>query len=450
MKKGHKIIAVEEGSIAWELGLEPGDSILSIDGMEIEDIFDYQFYIQETFLTVEVLTLDGQEVSLEIEKDEDEDLGIAFASSLMDDYRSCSNKCIFCFIDQMPPGMRETLYFKDDDSRLSFLQGNYITLTNMKDEELDRLIRYHLSPVNISVHATNPKLRCEMLHNRFAGNILDRIGRLYEGGITMNAQVVLCKGINDGRELDRTIEDLSRYLPHMASLSVVPAGLTRYREGLPVIEPYDREEAGKVLAQIRSWQDRLRKEYGTAFVHASDEWFLQAGEDIPEASYYEGFGQLENGVGMVRLLIDEVRERLGEAVGEDSDDLPQREVSIATGELAGPIIEMLAREVSEEYPEVRIRVYTVKNDFFGHTITVSGLLTGQDIIRSLEGKELGQALYLPENVCRAGEEVLLDDLTLSDISRALHIPVNIIESDGRDFVDKLIGDKNDNRKRRSL
>ena len=448
-KHYHRIAAVAPDSIAWELGLEPGDSVAAINGCDIKDIFDYQYYMEDEFLQVEVLTKDGESCMLEIEKDEDEDLGIVFETSLMDEYHSCCNKCVFCFIDQMPPGMRETLYFKDDDSRLSFLQGNYITLTNMKEEDLDRLIHYHLSPINISVHATNPRLRCRLLHNRFAGDILDKIQRFYEAGIQMNSQVVLCKGLNDGPELDRTIRDLGAFLPYMQSLSVVPVGLTRYRDKLEKLEPFDSGDAGKVLDQILAWQKHFLKEKGTAFVHASDEWFILAGREIPEADYYEGYGQLENGVGMVRLLIDQVRERLSELL-EKPDRLPltqdagigemreKRRVSIATAKLAYPTICMLAGEVMDCYPWLSVEVYCIRNDFFGEMITVSGLMTGQDIIAQLKGKDLGQVLFLPENVLRAGEEVLLDDLTLSDLAGALEKPVDIIGSEGKKFVDKLL------------
>ncbi len=444
-KQYHRIAAVAPDSIGWELGLEPGDAVVSINGQQIKDIFDYQFYIEDEFLQVEVLTKEGETCLLEIEKDEDEDLGIAFDSSLMDDYHSCCNKCVFCFIDQMPPGMRETLYFKDDDSRLSFLQGNYITLTNMKDEDVDRLIYYHLSPINISVHATNPQLRCQLLHNRFAGDILEKIERFYKAGIRMNSQVVLCKGLNDGPELDRTIGDLGRFLPYMESLSVVPVGLTRYREGLARLEPFDGQEAGRVLDQIMGWQKHFLKENGTAFVHASDEWFILAGRDFPEADYYEGYGQLENGVGMVRLLIDEVMERLenlADLAGDAGQFQPpaegERRVSIATARLAYPTIRRLACQVMDRYPWLSVEVYCIRNDFFGDLITVSGLMTGQDIIGQLKGKDLGQVLFLPENVLRAGEEVLLDDLTLGDLEEALGRPVEIIGSEGKNFVDKLL------------
>ena len=407
MKKHlHIIASVESGSIAEELGLEPGDAIEEINGNEIEDIFDYQYYVEDEYLDVLVLTKDGEECVLEIEKDEDEDLGITFESSLMDEYHSCCNKCMFCFIDQMPPGMRETLYFKDD----------------------------HLSPINISVHATNPELRCKMLHNRFAGDILEKIGRFYEAGIRMNSQVVLCKGLNDGEELDRTISDLGKFLPYMESLSVVPVGLTKYREGLAPLELFEKEDAGKVLKQIHKWQDYFRENYGTTFVHASDEWFILAEQEFPDEAYYEGYGQLENGVGMMRLLLEEVKEHLAELTGDDRE----KHVAIATAKLAYPTIKKLAADVEMKFPGIKIDVYCIINKFFGEHITVSGLLTGQDIIAQLKGKMLGEELLLPCNVLKADEDIFLDDISLKELSDSLQVPVNIIQSEGRDFVDKII------------
>ena len=439
MKKHlHKIAWVEPGSIAEELGLEPGDAIEEINGNEIEDIFDYQYYVEDEYLDVLILTKDGEECVLEIEKDEDEDLGITFESSLMDEYHSCCNKCMFCFIDQMPPGMRDTLYFKDDDSRLSFLQGNYITLTNMRDKDIERVIKYHLSPINISVHTTNPELRCKMLHNRFAGDVLDKIGRFYEAGIRMNSQVVLCQGLNDEKELDRTISDLGKFIPHMESLSVVPVGLTKYREGLAPLKLFGKEDAKKVLKQIHKWQDYFRKNYGTTFVHASDEWFILAGQEFPDEAYYEGDGQLENGVGMMRLLLEEVKERLEELSGDDRE----KTVSIATAKLAFPTIEKLARDVEKKFPHIKVHVYCIKNEFFGEHITVSGLLTGGDIIAQLKDKELGEELLLPCNVLKADEDIFLDDISLKGLSDSLQVPVNIIQSEGRDFVDKIIAIEN--------
>ena len=433
-KQWHLITGVEPGSIAEECGLEPGDRIGAVNGHEIEDFFDYQYYIEEEFLRVEVLTKDGEECTLEIEKEEDEDLGLVFESFLMDDYNSCCNKCIFCFIDQMPPGMRETLYFKDDDSRLSFLQGNYITLTNMKEKDIDRVIRYHLAPINISVHTTNPELRCRMLHNRFAGDVMEKIRRFSDAGIPMNSQVVLCKGINDGEELDRTIRELGDFLPCMESLSVVPVGLTKYRDDLPKLEAFTKEDAKKVLSQIQGWQKHFLETRGTSFVHASDEWFILAGEEFPPVDYYEGFGQLENGVGMMRLLISEVEERLSELTGDDRE----KSVSIATAKLAFPIIRKLAEQVTAKYPRMHIHVYCIENTFFGEQITVSGLLTGQDIERQLKGRELGDELLLPCNVLKADEDIFLDDMSLSALSESLQVPVNIIQSEGQDFVNKII------------
>ena len=423
-KQFHVITAVEPGSIAEECGLEPGDRIARINGNEIEDIFDYQYYIQEDFLEVQVLTKDDEECTLEIEKEEDEDLGIEFESSLMDEYHSCCNKCVFCFIDQMPPGMRETLYFKDDDSRLSFLQGNYITLTNMKDKDIDRIIRYHLAPINISVHATNPELRCQMLHNRFAGDVLQKIKRLSDAGIPMNSQIVLCKGINDGEELDRTIRELGEFLPYMESLSVVPVGLTKFRDNLPKLDPFTKEDALKVLEQIQGWQKHFKEKYNTSFVHASDEWFILAENDFPPEEYYEGYGQLENGVGMMRLLITEVENRLAELEG----DSRERKVSIATAKLAYPTIVKLAQEVQDKYPNIQIQVYCITNHFFGEKITVTGLLTGQDIIAQLKNRDLGEELFLPSNVLKADEDIFLDDISLKELSDSLQVPVNIIQS----------------------
>ena len=334
MKKHEHIVKnVEAGSIAEELGIEPGDRLLAIDGQEIEDIFDYQFYEESEELLLLIEKADGEQWELEIEKDADESLGISFGEGLMDEYRSCRNRCIFCFIDQMPPGMRDTLYFKDDDSRLSFLQGNYITLTNMSDHDVERIVRYRLEPINISFHTTNPELRCRMLHNRFAGDALKKVDILYQGGIEMNGQIVLCRGVNDGEELERTIRDLTKYLPLLKSVSVVPVGLTRFREGLYPLEPFTREEAGEVLRVIHRWQKKIYEEYGIHFIHAGDEWYLLAEEEVPEEERYDGYLQLENGVGMLRLLFNEFEEgmeRLGD--GDRSG-----EISTATGNWHIPI-----------------------------------------------------------------------------------------------------------------
>ena len=313
MKKkniGHKIKEVVPGSIAEELEVEAGDTLIEVNGQPVEDVFDYHYLTNEEYLTVLIRKADGEEWELEIEKEFEEDLGIVFENSLMDEYRSCRNKCIFCFIDQMPKGMRDTLYFKDDDSRLSFLQGNYVTLTNMSDHDIDRIIQYHLEPINISFHTMNPKLRCKMLNNRFAGDIFPKVKRLAEAGIEMNGQIVLCKGINDGQELEYSIEQLTDYMPCLKSVSVVPVGLTKFREGLYPLEPFDGKDAAMVIDCIERWQKKIYKSSGCHFIHASDEWYILAGREFPEEERYDGYLQLENGVGMMRLLYEETRQRL--------------------------------------------------------------------------------------------------------------------------------------------
>ncbi|MDE7478010.1 MAG: DUF512 domain-containing protein, partial [Lachnospiraceae bacterium] len=330
MKKEHLHIVekVAQGSIAEELEIEAGDALMEINGNKIEDIFDYQYYIQDEYIEVLVRKKSGEEWILEIDKEYDEDLGITFENGLMDDYRSCHNKCIFCFIDQMPKGMRDTLYFKDDDSRLSFLQGNYVTLTNMSDEDVDRIIKYHLSPINVSFQTTNPELRCKMLNNRFAGQALEKAWKLARAGITMNGQIVLCKGVNDGAELERSIKDLSEFLPNLESVSVVPVGLSKYREGLFPLEPFTKEDAEQVLAMIHQWQDKLYSEHGVHFIHASDEWYILAGRDLPEEERYDGYLQLENGVGMLRLLMNEFQEAFDELKETKGVEIPPKELSI--------------------------------------------------------------------------------------------------------------------------
>ena len=325
MQKGHTIKSVDPGSIADELGLEPGDRLLSIDGHELEDIFDYEYYIENESIMVVIAKKNGEEWELDIENDY-QDLGLTFENGLMSDYKSCHNKCVFCFIDQMPKGMRETLYFKDDDSRLSFLQGNYVTLTNMKDKDIERIIKFKLAPINISVQTTNPELRCKMLHNRFAGEALKKIDRLYEAGTPMNGQVVMCKNLNDGDELDRTIRDLTRYIPCMESVSVVPVGLSKYRDGLYPLEPITAEDAAKTIDIIEKWQKKVYAEHGIHFIHASDEFYILAGRELPEEERYDGYIQLENGVGMIRLLTTEVHEALDELEGDEEKE----ELSIAT------------------------------------------------------------------------------------------------------------------------
>ena len=439
-EKGHLITRVEPGSIAEEMEIGAGDRLLEINGQPIEDVFDYQYLTQDDYVEVLVAKPSGEEWLLEIDKDYEEDLGIIFENGLMDDYRSCSNKCIFCFIDQMPPGMRPTLYFKDDDSRLSFLQGNYVTLTNMSDRDVERIIKYHMSPINISFQTTNPELRCRMLHNRFAGEALKKVDRFYEAGIEMNGQIVLCKGFNDGEELERSIRDLTRYLPHLRSVSVVPVGLSKYRDGLEPLEPFHKEDAKEVIAQIRRWQEKLYPQYGLHFVHASDEWYVLAEEELPPEETYDGYLQLENGVGMLRLMMEEFEdamERLSQP-GALEGRILSGTYSSVTGQISYPYIRRMADRIMERFPDIRILVYPIRNDFFGERITVTGLLTGQDILAQLEGKELGEILCLPENLLRSGEHVLLDDITVEDIAGTLQVRTDIVKSSGYDFVDAFV------------
>ena len=425
------------GSIAEEMNIEAGDELLSIGGQPVRDVFDYRFLIREEYIEVLIRKQgSGEEWLLEIEKDEDEDLGISFDSDLMDRYRSCRNRCIFCFIDQNPPGMRETLYFKDDDARLSFLQGNYVTLTNMKEEDIDRIIRYRMEPINISFHTTDPDLRCLMLHNRFAGESLRHVKKLADAGLEMNGQIVLCRGINDGEQLDRTIRDLTEYLPALRSVSVVPVGLTKYRKGLYPLEPFQKEDAVRLLEQIRGWQEKLYPVWGTHFIHASDEWYLTAGEPFPEDEIYDGWPQLENGVGAMRLLDSEITEELSRRTG----DARKRRITLATGTLITPVIRRQIEKICSLYPNVTVQHVPVRNDFYGEQITVSGLVTGGDLIAQLSGMDLGECLLIPCHMLRAGENVFLDDVTTDDAERVLGVPVVVAEADGADLCRCILGE----------
>ena len=438
MKQRHHIIkSVESGSIAEEMGIEAGDELLEINGQKIEDIFDYQYLCVDEYLEVLIKKADGEEWLLEIDKAEQEDLGIVFENGLMDDYHSCQNKCIFCFIDQMPPGMRETLYFKDDDTRLSFLQGNYVTLTNLKEHDIERIIHYRLEPINISFQTMNPKLRCMMLNNRFAGDALKKVDRLYEAGIIMNGQIVLCKGINDGEELRYSLEKLFSYRPVLESVSVVPVGLSKFREGLYPLEPFTKEDACEVIDLIEEYQRKAYADGELHFVHASDEWYILAERELPEEERYDGYLQLENGVGMLRLMINETRKAI-EMYAKRRILFPPMKISMATGLLAYRTILSLTEEFRKAFPMIEITVYPIRNDFFGEMITVSGLITAQDLIAQLKDKPLGERLLLPENMLRSGEEVFLDDLTVTDVQNALQVPIDIVKSSSMGFVQTIL------------
>lgn len=443
--KRHKITKIDEGGIAEELGIEEGDFLLAINDKEIEDIFDYDFIVNDEYLEVLIEKADGEEWLLEVEKDYDEDLGMEFGESLMDEYRSCFNKCVFCFIDQNPPGMRETIYFKDDDTRLSFLQGNYVTLTNMKEKDIQRIIDYKLAPINISVHTTNPELRCQMLHNRFAGKVMDYIQMLYDADIPMNAQVVLCKGLNDGDELRRTIGDLLAYAPTIESLSVVPVGLSKYRDGLCKLESFTREDAREVISIIEGFQQQAMEKFGEHFVHASDEWYITAGYDMPDEAQYDGYIQLENGVGMTRLFLTEAQDAV-DIYLEDHGGKPwegKRKVSTVTGLIAYDYVCQAAEIYKQAAPGLDLQVFPVRNDFFGEKITVTGLLTGQDIVKQLEGRDLGEALFLPSHIVKADEPIFLDDMTVEELQSALQVPVIIVQSSGVGLFNRIIEMENE-------
>ena len=445
--KEHVVKEVYTGSIAEEMGIVPGDALLKINDNEIEDVFDYRYLIKDEYVEVLIRKADGEEWLLEIDKEYDDDLGIEFENELMSEYRSCSNKCIFCFIDQMPPGMRDNLYFKDDDSRLSFLQGNYITLTNMSEEDVERIIKMQLAPINISVQTTNPELRCKMLHNRFAGDKLKFLDRLYEGHVEMNGQIVCCKGINDGEELRRSITDLMGYLPFMRSVSVVPAGISKYRDGLYPIELFTKEEAGQIIDMIESYQQSCYEKYGLHFIHASDELYITAERDFPEEERYDGYIQLENGVGMMRLFRTEFEEALEAATHGVKYHLQKhklkRTLTVATGKLAYSTVQEFADKLMQAYPGIVIRVFAIRNDFFGETITVTGLITGQDLMAQLKeqqakGVDLGDTLLISAAMLRSGEQVFLDDVTIPQMEEALGLRVVIVESSGQDFVDAIL------------
>lgn len=446
-KKGTVIREVLKGSIAEEAGIQPGDCILEINGERIKDIFDYRFLITDENVNMVIRKENGDIWDIDIEKDTYEDMGIEFEDPMIDSAKSCANKCIFCFIDQLPKGMRETLYFKDDDTRLSFLTGNYVTLTNISDKELDRIIKYHMSPINISVHSTNPSVRKLMLGNRFAGNILERIKKLVNAGITVNCQIVLCRGINDQEELDRTIKDLSDLYPGVGSISVVPVGITKYREGLYPLVPYDGEESKKVLEQVEGWQKKLLEEKGSRVVYAADEFYIMAEKELPGYEEYEGFPQLENGVGMVALFKEEFFEYLEDeeaglnekGVNADEKAVKDRIVSVATGISAYKIIKKLAEELENRYNNLKINVYPVENRFFGKYVTVAGLLTGQDIVNGLKDKELGQVLLIPKNMLKSDEDVFLDDYTVEKVGTLLNVKVKVLEVNGKAFVDGILG-----------
>ena len=430
-----KIASVDPGSPAARAGLRPGETLTHISGHPIVDVLDYKFYAYDPRLELTLTGPDGGSRTVRVRKGEGEDLGLNFETYLMDKARSCANRCIFCFVDQMPPGMRDTLYFKDDDARLSFLMGNYITLTNLSQREIQREIDLRISPINISVHATDPELRAAMLKNRRAGECLEIMTRFAGAGLRMNCQVVACPGVNDGPALDRTLRELSELHPAVTSVAVVPVGVTRFREGLCEIQPYTREQAAALIDQVEAFAAAFLEQHGTSLAWCSDEFYLLAGRALPEKSYYEDMAQLENGVGMLRLLTSQAE--LGLEGEKPEDDAP---FSIATGVSAAPFVQEILDMARKQCGNIKGTVYPIANRFFGETITVSGLITGADLLEQLRGKDLGRRLLLPDNMLRAGERVFLDDVTVEQLEEALGVTVVPVPADsGFDLADAILG-----------
>ena len=427
------ISSVIKGSKADRCGIKSGDKLISVNGNGIEDVLDYMFYIAVDKVTLR-LERGGEEYEKTVRKSEYDDIGLEFDTFLMDKKRSCSNNCIFCFIDQMPKGMRETLYFKDDDARLSFLQGNYVTLTNLDEKDIMRIIKMRLN-INVSVHTTNPELRCKMMHNRFAGEKLKYLKMMTDSGITLNCQIVCCPGINDGEELKRTLYDLKGMMPNIQSVAVVPVGITKFRQGLYPMQIFNKDTAGKVIDIIEAVQSECLEEYGTRMVFASDEFYITAGRDIPDADYYEDYPQYENGVGLLRSLSDEV----DSALEMQEEFNKERKVSLATGTLAGDFHKQLTKRISDRFKGFKCNVYPIVNNFFGETITVSGLVTGGDLIAQLKGKDLGEELIIPKVMLKADEDIFLDDVTLDEVKKALDIKITKAANDGYEYLDALLG-----------
>lgn len=430
-----KILAVEPGGAASHAGVRPGETLLSINGNEICDILDYRFYETDRHLSIVLRDDAGAERTVQIRKGQYESIGLEFETYLMDQQHSCTNRCIFCFIDQLPKGLRKSLYFKDDDSRLSFLFGNYVTLTNLKEREVDRIIKMHISPINISVHTTNPELRVKMMGNRFAGKSLDILYRFAKAGIKLNCQIVLCRDINDGEELDRTLKDLTSLWPSVQSVAVVPLGLTKYRQGLYPLTGYDSETARAVVRQLERWGDRCEQKYGQRICYAADEFYLKAQLPIPPAPFYGDFDQLENGVGLMASLKQEFLDALEDFVPPAS----ARKVTLATGVAAHPFLDTLLDELRQRCHNLTCNVVPIVNDFFGDTITVAGLVTGGDLLNQLRGRELGDALLLPDVMLRREGDIFLDDVSLEELSEALQIQIITVPNDGYALLDAVVG-----------
>ena len=433
-----KVVSVEKDSVCQKIGIKSNDILVSINGNEIVDVFDYQFYAAEGKLQI-IIDRNGEILTFNVKKEPFDDLGLEFSSYLMDEQRRCRNNCIFCFIDQLPKGLRESLYFKDDDSRLSFLFGNYITLTNITEHEIDRIIKMHISPINISVHTTNPELRCKMMNNRFAGDALKVLYRLAEGGTKLNCQLVLCPEINDGDELKRTLDDLISLYPEVQSIAAVPLGVTKYRDGLANLTPYDEKNARETIEIIEKYAENCYEKFGTRIVFAADEFYLKAKLPLPDESYYEDFAQLDNGVGICSLLKSEFVDAC-ECEEAERDSFAKS--TIATGSAAYPLICELVDIAKKKWHNLECNVYEIKNEFFGESITVAGLVTGKDLFSQLKDKKLGEYLLLPSCMFRAQGDIMLDDTSVEDIESALGVTVKIIQNDGYELLSAILDGEN--------
>lgn len=431
----YQIPGILPGSVLEEMGVEPGDFLISIDGSPVIDTLDVEFFQADTELTVTIEKQNGEIWELDIEKDTDEPLGVVERDA--GQIRRCTNQCVFCFIDQMPPGMRDTLYVKDDDERMSFLYGNYITLTNLSPEEKERIVRYHIMPINISVHTTEPELRCDMLHNRFAGNILEELQFFKDHEIAMNAQIVLCPGWNDGDHLKKTLTDLAGFYPQLKTVSVVPIGLTKFRQGLPEMPEVNRSKAMETLAIIEDIQNKMLERHQTHFVYPADEFFLKADVAIPDATYYESFNQLDNGVGMLAAFKQEAADTIEKLAAEQSK-VSSTHIGIVTAHLAASMMRDISAAITKRWPNVTFSVFDIENRFFGEAITVSGLMTGQDIREQMPEAVLCDRYFVPENAVKYQTHLFLDDITIEDLEEKWHRPVEIVPTDGRIFVKRAL------------